>query len=69
MNIQNIQLDDGEIRFIECKFTVEGDEMLGGDYEKNYGGMRKKSRISFEGCCSKEMYDVLADSIKKVVGE
>lgn len=69
MDIQNIQLGDGEIRFIECKFTVEGDETQGGNFEMNIGGVRKKSRISFEGYCSKEMYDVLADSIKKVVGE
>lgn len=61
MNIQNIQLDDGEIRFIECKLTVEGEEALGEAW--------KKSRISFEGYWPREMYDVLADSIKKVVGE
>lgn len=69
MNTENIQIGDGGIRFIECKFTVEGEETLGGDFERNIGGTRKKSRISFEGYCSKEMYDVFADSIKKIVGE
>lgn len=61
MDTENIQLGDGEIRFAECKFTVEGEETL--------GGARKKSRISFEGYCSRKMHDVLVDSIKKVVGE
>ena len=69
MNVENIQLGDGEIRFIECKFTVEDEEALGGDFERNTGVGRKKSRISFEGCCSKEMHDALVYSIKKVVGE
>lgn len=53
--------DDGEILFVECKFTVEGEETL--------GDAMKESRISFEGYCPREMYDALADSIKKVVGE
>lgn len=69
MNIQNVELGNDEIRFIECKFTVESDEMLGGDWEKNIGGTRKETRITFDGYCSKEMYDELANAVRKVVGE
>lgn len=61
MDAENVQLGDVEILFVECKLTVEGEEALGEAW--------KKSRISFEGYWPREMYDVLADSIKKVVGE
>lgn len=37
MNEDNIVLGDRGNLFIECKFTVEGDEMMGGDWEKNIG--------------------------------
>lgn len=58
---------NADIRFIECKFTVESDEALGGDFEKNIGGSRKKTRINFDGVCSKELYIELANAIQKVV--
>jgi len=60
---------NADVRFIECKFSVASDEMTGGDWEKNIGGMRKKTRIDFDGFCSKELYGALANAIKKVVGE
>ena len=60
---------DCEIKFIECKFTVEGDESLGGDSESNIGGSRKRTRIAFDGYCTKELYDELVNAIGKVVKE
>ena len=69
MTADNIVLGDSEIKFTECKFTVESDESLGGDFEKNIGGSRKRTRITFDGYCTKELYDELAKAIGKVVGE
>lgn len=69
MNADNIVLGDCELKFIECKFTVENDEGLGGDFESNTGGSRKRTRITFDGYCTKELYDELAKAIGKVVCE
>lgn len=69
MNADNIVLGDSEIKFIECKFTVESDEGLGGDFERNIGGSRKRTRITFDGYCTKGLYDELTKAIGKVVGE
>ena len=52
---------NADILAIESKFTVESDEMI--------GGVRKKTRITFEGFCSKELYLELASAVRKVVGE
>lgn len=60
---------NADILAIESKFTVESDEMMGGDWEKNIGGARRKTRITFEGFCSKELYFELASAVRKVVGE
>ena len=68
MDIPTIDMN-ADVHFIECKFSVESDEMTGGDWERNIGGMRKKTRIDFDGFCSKELYGELANAIQKVVGE
>ena len=34
---------------VECKFTVETREGLGGDFERNTGGSTKEKRITFRG--------------------
>lgn len=70
MNADNIQLaSDHDIRFIECKFTVEGKTGNGGDFEKNIGGNMSDRRITFEGYATPELYATLAAAIEKVVGE
>ena len=56
-----------EIKFIECKFTVENNEGLGGDFEKNIGGSQKRRRIAFEGYATAELYAALIEAVQKVV--
>lgn len=56
-----------EIKFFECKFTVESDSGEGGDWAKNVGGLHERKRISFEGCASKELFAALVDAVGKVV--
>ena len=68
MNIENVQLEPGsEIRFIECKFTVENKTGNGGDFERNTGGSMNDRRITFEGYVTSELYATLANSITKVL--
>lgn len=61
MNADNIVLGDSEIKFIECKFTVEKGE--------EFGNIRRKLRINFDGYATKELYDELTKAIDKAVDE
>ena len=56
-----------EYRFVECKFTVESREGLGGDWERNTGGATKEKRIAFEGYATPELYASVMDAVKKVL--
>lgn len=51
----------------ECKFTVESDSCVGGDWERNTGGAHDRKRISFDGYASSEVYAALIGAINKVV--
>lgn len=59
--------DAREYRFVECKFTVQSREGLGGDWERNTGGATKEKRITFEGYATPELYASVMDAVKKVV--
>lgn len=56
-----------EFSFVECKFTVESREGLGGDWERNTDGATKEKRVNFEGFASAELYASIMDAVKKVV--
>ena len=53
--------------FVECKFTVECNEGQGGDFEKNIGGVQRRTRISFDGYATDELYRAVMDAVGKVV--
>lgn len=57
-----------EFKFVECKFTVESDSCVGGDWERNTGGAHERKRISFDGYASSEVCAALIGAINKVVG-
>lgn len=52
---------------VECKFTVECREGLGGDWAKNTGGATSEKRITFDGYATDTLYATLAESIKEVL--
>lgn len=52
----------------ECKFTVEDTGNMGGDWERNIGGMHEQKRVTFEGYATRELYAALIDAIGKTVG-
>lgn len=54
-------------KFVECKFTVESRECLGGDWERNIGGANKEKRVTFEGFATTALYDAIIDAIREVV--
>ena len=51
---------------IECKFTIESREGLGGDWEKNMSGATKDKRITFEGCATKDLYGAVMDALRNI---
>ena len=51
----------------ECKFTVEGRGGVGGDWERNAGGMTGEKRVTFEGYASPELCYALIEAIGKVI--
>ena len=51
---------------VECKFTIESREGLGGDWEKNTGGDTKDKRITFEGYATKELYSAVMDAVRNI---
>lgn len=52
----------------ECKFTVESTGNMGGDWERNIGGMHEQKRVTFDGYASQELYAAIIDAIGKTVG-
>lgn len=62
-----MQVGEPEYRFIECKFTVESRECLGGDWAKNIGGANKEKRVTYDGYATNELYAALIDAIGEVV--
>jgi len=51
----------------ECKFTVESRGGVGGDFQRNIGGMQGEKRVTFDGYASPELYAALIDAMGKVV--
>lgn len=51
----------------ECKFTVESRGGVGGDCERNIGGIQSEKCVSFNGYVSPELYAALIDAMGKVV--
>ena len=60
-------MTEDECKFIECKFTVESREGVGGDWERNVGGASKDKRITFDGYATGDLYAALIDAIGRVV--
>lgn len=52
----------------ECKFTVESTGNVGGDWERNVGGMHEQKRVTFEGYASRELYAALIEAIGGTIG-
>lgn len=52
----------------ECKFTVEGTGNMGGDWERNTGGMHEQKRVTFEGYATHELYAAIIEAIRRTVG-
>ena len=52
----------------ECKFTVESTGNMGGDWERNVGGLHEQKRVTFEGYATRELYAALIDAIGKTAG-
>lgn len=52
---------------VECKFTVEHREGIGGDFERNVGGTQEHKRITFEGYATSQLYDALMNAIGEVL--
>lgn len=67
VSVNENAVEVSSIKFIECKFTVESRECLGGDWERNIGGANKEKRITFEGFATTALYDALIDAIGEVV--
>ena len=51
---------------VECKFTVEHKEGLGGDWERNAGGTHRQRSITFEGYATMDVMHELAEAIRRV---
>lgn len=51
----------------ECKFTVESRGGVGGDWERNVGGMQGEKHVTFDGYASPELYAALIEMMGKVV--
>ena len=51
---------------VECKFTVEHKEGLGGDWERNVGGTNRQRSITFEGYATMDVMHELAEAIRRV---
>jgi hypothetical protein len=51
----------------ECKFTVESRGGVGGDFQRNVGGMQGEKRVTFSGQASPVLYAALIDAMAKVV--
>ena len=56
-----------ERRFVECKFTVEHRQGVGGDWERNVGGTQDEKRVTFDGYATGELYDALVVAIREVL--
>jgi hypothetical protein len=65
--LTTVQVGEPEFRFIECKFTVESSNTVGGDWERNVGGARTEKRVTYDGYATKELYAALIDAIGKTV--
>lgn len=59
--------DEHEIKFIECKFTIDSREGMGGNWERNIGGSTKEKRITFDGYVNQDLYAALISAIGEVV--
>lgn len=57
-----------DIKAIECKFTIEGADNTGGDWERNVGGMHEQRRVTFEGYATQELYAAIIEAIRRTVG-
>lgn len=64
--LTTMQVGEPESRPIECKFTIESRECLGGDWAKNIGGANKEKRVTFDGCVTNELYAAIIDAMGKV---
>lgn len=51
----------------ECKFTLESRGGVGGDWERNVGGMQGEKRVTFDGYASEDLYAALIDMMGKVM--
>ena len=60
-------VDLSEIRFYECKFSIEHYTGTGNDYERNITGTGDRRRVSFEGYMSPELCEELRRSMAKVM--
>ena len=66
--LTTVQVGEPEFRPIECKFTIESRECLGGDWAKNIGGTNKEKRVTFDVCATNKLYAAIIDAMGKVVG-
>lgn len=48
------------------KFTIENRGYVGGDWERNIGGMKSDRRITFEGEATHEICAALIDAIGRI---
>lgn len=53
----------------ECKFTVESTGNMGGDWQRNLGGVHEQKRVTFEGYATQELYAALIDAIGSTAGK
>lgn len=67
MDVTTVKMGEPDFRFIECKFTVESRNGVGGDWERNVGGAQTEKRVTFDGCATNELYAALIDAIGEVV--
>ena len=59
----NDESDSPTVIAYECKFTVESTGNMGGDWERNVGGLHEQKRVAFEGYATQELYAALVDAI------
>ncbi len=58
---------DNNPLYVECEFTVEQIEGLGGDWQSNIGGTTKEKRVRFKGFATNDLYESVMGSIKDVL--
>lgn len=51
---------------VTVKFTIENRGCVGGDWERNVGGMNSDRRITFEGEATHEICAALIDAIGRI---